>query len=138
MDTSKNAAMFSNGVCYSPFDILCIDMYTYNSCEIRTPPYTGQLSVVPVVALVQRSHCTGQLTVVPHIDMYTVESSKIRTPPYTGQLTVVPVVALLQRFHSIIFHWLVIVMLCNWVEGTSYCFFSVRMYLIVFGCIIFE
>ena len=29
----------------------------FESAEIRTPPYTGQLTVVKVVSLLQRSHC---------------------------------------------------------------------------------
>ena len=31
---------------------------------------TGQLAVVPMVPLLQRSHCTGQLAVVPMVDPY--------------------------------------------------------------------
>ena len=36
----------------APFDIPFIDMCNFKSSEIRTPPYTGQLTVVPMVSLV--------------------------------------------------------------------------------------
>ena len=40
-----------------PFDITCIDMCTFESSEIRTPPQTGRLTVVPMVSLLYRLHC---------------------------------------------------------------------------------
>ena len=43
---------------------LSFNLYTFESSEIRTPPYTGQLTAIPVVSLLQRFHCTGQLTAV--------------------------------------------------------------------------
>ena len=49
---------------------------------------TGQLTVVPMVSLIQRFHCTGQLTVVPMVSL-------IQRFHCTGQLTVVPMVAIL-------------------------------------------
>ena len=48
--------------------------------------------MVPVVSLLQRFHCTGQLTVVPVVSL-------LQRFLCTGQLTVDPVVSLLQKFH---------------------------------------
>ena len=66
-------------------------MCTVESSEIWTPPYAGQLTLVPVVSLLQRFHCTGQLTLVPVVSL-------LQRFHCTGQLTLVPVVSLLQRF----------------------------------------
>ena len=80
--------------CSAPFDIPGIDMCTFKPSKTRTPPYTGQLTVVPGVSLLQRFHCTGQLTAVPGVSL-------LQRFHCTGQLTVVPGVSLLQRFHCI-------------------------------------
>jgi hypothetical protein len=37
----------------SRFDSTCIDMCTFETTEIRIPPYSGELTVVPVVSLLQ-------------------------------------------------------------------------------------
>ena len=37
--------------CCSPFEIPHIDMRMFKPTETRTPPYTGQLTVVPMVSL---------------------------------------------------------------------------------------
>ena len=50
--------------------------------------------MVPMVSLIERFHCTGQLTVVPMVSL-------IERFHCTGQLTVVPMVSLIERFHSI-------------------------------------
>ena len=71
-------------------------MCTFESSEIRTPPHTGQVTVVPVVSLIERFHCTGQVTVVPMVSL-------IERFHCTGQVTVVPVVSLLERFHCILY-----------------------------------
>ena len=42
---------------------------TFKHSEIRTPPYVGQLIVVPVISLLQRFHCTGLFTVVPVVSL---------------------------------------------------------------------
>ena len=41
----------------SPFEIPHIDTCTFILYETRPPPYTGQLTVAPVVSLLQRFHC---------------------------------------------------------------------------------
>ena len=75
-----------------PFELPHIDMCTLESSEIRTPPYTGQLTVVPVVSLLGRFHCAGQLMVVPVVSL-------LGRFHCAGQIMVVPVVSLLGRFH---------------------------------------
>ena len=53
-------------LCSVPFDVPHIDMCTGESSEIRTPPYTGQLTVVPVVSLLQRFHYTTHICTYVH------------------------------------------------------------------------
>ena len=60
--------------------------------NLKTPPSTQQFTVVPMVSLLQRFHCTGQFTVVPMVSL-------LQRFHCTGQFTVVPMVSLLQRFH---------------------------------------
>ena len=74
--------------CVVPFDIRHIDMCMYETSRIRTPPKTGQLTVVPMVSSLRRFHCTGQLTVVPM-------KSLLQRFHCTGQLIGVPMVSLL-------------------------------------------
>ena len=45
---------FTGHHCSVPFEVPHVDMCTYETSEIRTPPYTGQLTVVPVVSLLER------------------------------------------------------------------------------------
>ena len=52
-----------------PIEIPHIEMCSVESSEIRTPPYARQLTVVPVVSLLGRFHCTGQLTLVPVVSL---------------------------------------------------------------------
>ena len=73
--------------CSAPFEIPFIGMCRFESSEISTPPYTGQLTEVPMVSLLQRFHCTGQLTVVPMVSL-------LQRFHCTGQYTVVPMVSL--------------------------------------------
>ena len=72
-------------------EIFCIDMCTFTSSKIRTPPYTEQLTMVSVMSLLQRFLYTGLFTVVPVVSL-------LQRFLYTGLFTVVPVVSLLQRF----------------------------------------
>ena len=76
---------------------------------------TGQLTVFPMVSLLQRFHCTGQLTVVPVVSL-------LQRFHCTGQLTVVPVVSLLQRFHCTHVqykHWPILMSVC--LSVSTYC-----------------
>ena len=63
------------------------NLCTFKSSEIWTPPYTGQLTVVPVVSLLQRFHCTGLYKVVPMVSL-------VQRFHCTGLFTVVPMVSL--------------------------------------------
>ena len=57
----KDTSEMSRRHCSVPFDIPCIDMHTYKTSEIRTPPYTlGQLYAVPMVSLVERFTVQGR------------------------------------------------------------------------------
>ena len=42
----NTATSFNRTPCSAPFDIPCIDMCTFEPSKIRTPPYTGQVTVV--------------------------------------------------------------------------------------------
>ena len=51
-DTSeKQKPHFTGHHCSVPFDIPHIDMCIFETSEIKIPPYTGQLTVVPMVSL---------------------------------------------------------------------------------------
>ena len=54
-----------------PFEVPHIDMCTFILSTIRTPPYTGQLTLVPMVSLLWRVHCIHVYYIVWYVRVCT-------------------------------------------------------------------